>query len=266
MLLATCWLALSSTPAQAYVRATNGQGRALVWHARELKLIVAVPEGPLAARLRDATRGAARRWAAATGVTIEVADATDVRPRASEDGINRVLLRSRRWCPDDSSLPCHDPTRSALTQLYTRPRAGSAGGSEIIEADIEINAVHFDWRSLPVHSLDAVLLHELGHVLGLDHTCRASTLSTRLDNGGAALPVCRELAASARQGVMYPDPLEPGTLRLQLSSDELAAAADLYGGGVPWSRWITTVALALLLAALLAVGKLAARRRMARRG
>jgi hypothetical protein len=267
-LLAALWLALSSAPARAYVRATDGQGRALVWHGLELKLVVADPAGPLAAELREATRSAARRWAAATGLQIEVADVSDARPRVSEDGINRILLRSRRWCPDDSTLPCHDPTRSALTQLYTRPRTGSPNAGEIIEADIEINAVHFDWRSLPAHSLDTVLLHELGHVLGLDHTCRASTLSARTDQRGAALPVCRDLAPGARQGVMYPDPLEPGLQRLELSADELEAAAQLYGGGASRPGWLVAAGtgLTLLLASLLTVGRYVGRRRSLPRG
>jgi hypothetical protein len=203
-------------------------------------VVVAVP-GPLGSDLRLATERAAQRWRDASGLDISVRADPGASPSVSEDGRTTVVIRTQRWCPDDPSLPCHDPSRHALTQVYTRPVAGNPSAAEILEADIEVNAVHFDWRTLPPRSLDAVLLHELGHVLGLEHTCSASSLRERVDHRGAPVPRCREAPIAVRAAVMYPDPLEPvAGGREELSDDERRAGAELYAGafgGPPLRGW-----------------------------
>src|SRR5688572_12279123 len=225
--------ALLSAPAHAYVRATDGSGRPLRWHAPRLQLEVVAPAGELGKALLQATERAAARWSAATGLGIEVRGTPGAAPRVSEDGRSTVVLRRQRWCPDDASAPCHDPSRHALTQLYTRPSSGAAG-AEILEADIEINAVDFRWSAPAGGALDAVLLHELGHALGLDHSCAASRLLARSDHAGAPVPLCRQAPTTALSAVMYPDPLDPEHGgRRELSADELQAGAELYGVDTP---------------------------------
>lgn len=221
---------VSTHLAGAYVLARDGSGRPLTWQAPSVRLVVVLAGDPLDPDLLRATQQSAQRWAEATGLDIGVRAERRAASHVSEDGSSSVVLRTRRWCPDDPALPCHDPSRHALTQLYTRPAAGDPSAAEILEADIEINAVHFDWRALPPGSLDAVLLHELGHVLGLEHTCNASSLLERVDHQGAPVPLCRSAPPAARAAVMYPDPLGPlASGRLQLSDDERRAGAELYG-------------------------------------
>lgn len=222
---------LSTSLAPGYVVATDGKGRPLAWRGISVRLVVAPAPDALAAELLAATERAARHWREATGLDIVVRADAEAPRRVSEDGRSSILMRTQRWCPDDPSLPCHDPSRHALTQLYTRPLAGDRRTAEVLEADIEVNAVHFDWHALPPRSLDAVLLHELGHVLGLDHSCGASSLLQRVDHRGAPVPTCEQAPRAVRAATMYPDPLEPITGgREELSDDELLAGADLYAG------------------------------------
>jgi hypothetical protein len=51
----------------------------------------------------------------------------------------------------------------------------NAGPGSVKEADIELNGVHFDWAAggtgKPVARLQAVLVHEIGHALGLRDAC-----------------------------------------------------------------------------------------------
>lgn len=67
------------------------------------------------------------------------------------------------------------------------------------EADIELNAIDFRWGSDHASALRAVLVHEIGHVLGLDHSCLPA---------GALGTACTDPVA--RSSAMYPNPLEPG--------------------------------------------------------
>ena len=240
-------LLLSATLTHAYVMATDSGGRPVRWTARTIQLVVAPAPGELKAALHEATERAAARWSTATGLTIRVRADPHAPLQVSEDGRSTVLLRTRRWCPDDPAQPCYDPSRHALTQLYTRPRAGDPKNAEILEADIEVNAVDFDWRALPPRSLDAVLLHELGHLLGLDHSCGATTLLERTDQQGSPVPICRSAPGVALESVMYPDPLNPGHGgRVELTDDELLAAADLYGAPSRGRRLTFSAVLAVL--------------------
>jgi hypothetical protein len=55
-------------------------------------------------------------------------------------------------------------------------------------------------------SLKAVFAHELGHVLGLAHSC-SSRAGAWNRQDGVSLPSC---SPETSRSIMYPDPTEPG--------------------------------------------------------
>ena len=94
-------------------------------------------------------RNAAEAWAAC-GVRLEFAGETD-RPAGAGDGVN-VAGWSVRLPP-------------GMRGATFKQRAGSA----LIEADVAINAANREFRASP-ELLRKVILHELGHALGLTHS------------------------------------------------------------------------------------------------
>jgi len=81
----------------------------------------------------------------------------------------------------------------ALTSLYAKPRPGQPMVAEIGEADIELNAVDFRFSTdgrvsqsvSRTRDLQTVLIHEIGHILGLGHNCAMTERERRfVDNQG----------------------------------------------------------------------------------
>jgi hypothetical protein len=74
------------------------------------------------------------------------------------------------------------PTEQARTTIYWT-------GAEIFEADIRINAANFSYymgenANFPNIDLDSLLVHELGHALGLAHNVtHGSVMNITLDDG-----------------------------------------------------------------------------------
>jgi hypothetical protein len=133
---------------------------------------------------------------------LELTYAAATGPReVGPDGIQVIKFRSETWCrpaeqPGEEPI-CYDPSAAALTTLTYRTDDGS-----ILDADIELNAVDnqfYDADSEPPPSgprrpLDLwnTLAHELGHLQGLDHTCRNGPADgmpacTRDDQGDAVV-------------------------------------------------------------------------------
>lgn len=131
-------------------------------------------------------------------------------------------MQHQRWCPAGVAehTDCYDRRRNAITHLFPSLVPGSPHDGETAEADIEINGVDFHWDE---EKLVTVLSHELGHVLGLDHSCGIVPNS----NSGTAPVACTPPVA--RGSIMYPDPLEPGRGPVLFpSADDLAPLKTLY--------------------------------------
>jgi hypothetical protein len=96
-------------------------------------------------------------------------------------GKNFIVFRQDEWCPPDDREPCYDSSATALTTVFYIDKPSDSHNGQILDADIELNDVNFaftvdDTRppnagGRTVADIQNTLTHELGHLLGLDHTC-----------------------------------------------------------------------------------------------
>jgi len=112
-------------------------------------------------------------------VRLSLAPAVD-RRLAEQDNLNLVILRRGPWCHNERCGKASTFPLTVLGMTNTYPK--DAVGAQVREADIEINATHLHhspgagWvLALPGSdrevSLQAVVTHEIGHLLGLRDAC-----------------------------------------------------------------------------------------------
>ncbi len=127
---------------------------------------------------------------------------------AALDGINMIKFRTDVWChagnPKDT---CYSSVATAITSVLF-VEDGHTGAGTILDTDVEMNDIDFIFTNLPtmpanvpagrsVADLENTLTHELGHVLGLDHTCSVPgvTPASEVDDTGVFPPACDALAS-----------------------------------------------------------------------
>ncbi len=165
-------------------------------------------------------------------------------PKDSEvgfDGRNVVLFREDKWCrpaSKDEPEECHSPSAAALTTLFFIEDEESDRNGEILDADIEFNAVDFaisvngDSAS-PVNcksDLANTFTHEVGHLFGLDHTCWDGRGTVPRDQNGSPVPTCTSGAVSdaARQATMYAFQECGETKKATLEQDDIDGLCGIY--------------------------------------
>jgi hypothetical protein len=168
--------------------------------------------GVSAADFRAAVGRAASTWQAVPGVRLRFEDQgfTTAAP-VGLDGRNTIGFLDR---------PDLDRVLGSTSLLL------DADTGALVEADIFFNT-RFAWSVAPQGEsgrvdLESVVLHELGHFIGLGHSAIGETEPS--PTGGR-----RVLGSGA---VMFPIALSPGaTADRVLQSDDMAGAQDLYGDG-----------------------------------
>lgn len=175
------------------------------------------------------------------------------------DGWGVIKVRGQSWCrPAEEAgglTVCYDPSAIALTTLsYETDPAHPDVDGRIVDADIELNAVTNLFVDLDtfapaspnpdrrkVVDLWNTLTHELGHLQGLEHTCRLGAAdgipSCTRDSAGEPLVDCQLVAAGhstdpallARyQASMYPAADDHETRKRLPMADDVAGIVAAY--------------------------------------
>ena len=156
------------------------------------------------------------------------------------DGINVIRFREDTWCrPATATDPimCHAPSAAALTFL-TFGASGDRDGA-ILDADIEMNGVDFKLtvggNGIGTADCEAeignTLTHELGHFLGLDHTCWDNIGNRPNNNLNEPVPSCSpegQLSAEITEATMYNFQQCGETKKQSLEVDDRAAVCAIY--------------------------------------
>jgi MYXO-CTERM domain-containing protein len=228
-----------SRPALAYVRYQTSNGVPFAWKKSCVWLTAFPADLPLMTRdqTRDAIAAAAAAWSkqdpsvgACSYLDLRLleAAATETFPPGGNDGANRIGFRRDTWCPRPSS--CYDPAALALTSVTARTSTG-----ELVDADIEINAVTFSWadvtRNAPTgteQDLQNALTHEMGHVIGLDHTCNSGGGVPANDQNGNPIPDCATAPAAVVDTTMLPSANPLDTSKRTLAADDRMGVCAIY--------------------------------------
>jgi hypothetical protein len=147
-------------------------------------------------------------------------------PPVAYDGQNTLVFETGRWSGDD-------PSQVAVTYSFTQP------GGRIVDADMRINAAFFQFANLdpaapvdsayPLFDLQNAVTHEMGHLIGLDHTCLLEDVDPRpIDDAGNPVPFCSEASAAIQASTMYPSAV-PGEISQRiLSADDVRGICAIY--------------------------------------
>jgi hypothetical protein len=232
-------------PAHAYVRYKTEGGAPFAWKKTCLGIIAypaAVGDMMPQDQVMAAAVAAGAAWSApavdGTALDIQVAPSLDDPPTASFDGQSSLIFRRDSWCKatDPAGTCTYDPSALALTSVFARTSTG-----EILDADIEVNAALFTWGDVELAALGGTattaagkqdlqnaLTHEMGHFIGLDHTCALPGQPHPVDNLGNPVPDCDSAPEAVRETTMFPS-AEPGDVsKRTLAPDDEQAARDVY--------------------------------------
>lgn len=263
LVLSACAVILAlPLPGQGYVRTrTKVTCRPLRWAQT---CVFLQPDAEL---LRDelpadvtlnAIQSAIRSWnerlAPSSFLQLHYLPPTDSREASQTDRLGWIKFRFGTWCrpaKDSSSSPvCFDPSATAVTTVsfLNKPTDPDLDG-QIVDTDIDMNAVGFRFvdgsKPLPTGDRRApvdlwnVLTHELGHVMGLDHTCLLDGGSSgcMTDQKGGAVLACTTLdgqrfssqdAETAYEAAMYPSSTAGDYSRRIPTSDDLAGVISVH--------------------------------------
>jgi len=229
--------------AEAYVRYKAANGKLFQWSQTCVPMVL-YPKDLVAmmtaAEIENAVDASAATWSAGmnpcTYLAVSVVTSMEATPRATNDGKNVVIFRDSSWCKQTASGACdanvpYDPAALALTSVS----AGTSSGI-IKDADVEVNAYHFNWADLVAHpelegtsyhDLQNAVTHEMGHVIGLDHTCFLQPPAP-LDQNGNPIPDCASASPDVLATTMFPSANPGDTDKRTLAPDDLQGLCDIY--------------------------------------
>jgi hypothetical protein len=156
------------------------------------------------------------------------------------DYVNLIKFRDTTWCrpaTKDDPARCHAESAAGITTTTYVDDPRSPRDGAIVDSDIELNGRHFaisvDGQTLGTAScladLRNTLTHELGHLLGLEHTCLAAGDPPRVDHLGRPVPLCSQTTApEIVDATMYNFQECGETSKATLEADDIAGICGIY--------------------------------------
>jgi hypothetical protein len=244
LLVAALGFGVAAAPALGYVRTVGRKGKPLFWNQRVVPVMVFAKDPPapfteegLVQLMTAAAAGWSRPANRCTALQLVIIPVREASSKTVLDFSNRVTFRRDRWCrdpPDENGNDkCYPPDALAMTSVFQNVNTG-----QIYDADIEINAANVAWTdvlALPdgghdlgnAWDLQAAMTHELGHLIGLEHTCWINSPIAGANHLGEPVKPCGPSDVDGAT-TMFPQ-IGPGDARFRtLSPDELMAACDIY--------------------------------------
>lgn len=244
--------------ARAFVRASNRHGTPVAWDGGCVAITPTEGGAVNVGEERSMTQlqAAIDDWESATRDCSYMR--FSLQPRASTggvgyDGINHVSYLHRRWgVEDDDGFVPYDTHAAAITTIHFIENKASPNDGRIVDGDIELNAVDFTYgvlgvaRQSGVTDIENTLVHELGHLIGLDHTCADGSRRTLpLDHRSMPVPRCSESPPSeVIESTMY-NYADVGEIKKRTpEGDDVAGFCAIYplaadpGECDPGERWI----------------------------
>ncbi len=275
------------------VRTVTSKSRSPLYWAKSCAQVVRAAEGTTGIA-GDAEQqvilDAMATWnsAVASCSFLDVDDRGTQTREVGRDFVNTIKFRDDRWCRpavDDDPERCFNPQAAGVTTVTYIDEPTDERDGEIVDADIELNNVTF---RITVNGQGAgaapcaadlanTFTHELGHLLGLEHTCRGPDDPPRVDHTGAAVPLCTQTSEPViTEATMYPYQQCGETKKASLEPDDIQAicgshpradepgaceAPDDLSGGCCSTSSEPTQPLTLAALVLLVLGVSARRRR-----
>lgn len=194
-----------------------------------------------------AARRALSRWASLSNITFVVtwSSATSISPADAGDGISLITIAST---PENEAF--NSETTTGRTRVFFDPETGN-----IAEADISINPrpraedgtqLQFSTDGTEgTYDLEATFTHEIGHLLGLDHSAVLSSTmqGKQAFNGTFGLPAMTErtLSEDDRQKVrsLYGSKLKLGRIEGRLVDNRTQGVLTPLDGVHVWAESVT---------------------------
>lgn len=116
---------------------------------------------------------------------------------------------SVQWVKDWRGRTGMPDSMSAFAEVWAVDAPGELDDGAIVDADIWLNDQYYfsTGGEVPGIDLQSTMVHELGHVLGLDHPCLSTSIVEHPqpeDHLGRHLPRCDVAPETIRSSVMYP--------------------------------------------------------------
>ena len=188
----------SQSTAKAYVRAVTKQSaRTLRWHATNCLSVHPTnePNNLNEAALNDVLSRVIREWNSALTTCSYLRLSLGTKAPHEELGFdlrgankNVITFLTSHW-PHDASAP-------AITKLFFIDNPTNPNDGVILDADIAVNEHGFTFATdgnSEHHDLQSVLTHEMGHLLGLAHTCDDGSRPLGEPSGRTTIPLCSDL-------------------------------------------------------------------------